>query len=58
MFVRVVKFDNPARAGDVLLSVTHGLGCALHLYNEHNIYMASSELVENCRVYVVKRKPL
>ena len=46
-------------AADVLQSIVHGLGCILYLYNEHNVCMGHSDLVENCRrPYVVKRKPL
>ena len=40
-----------------LQSVAHGLGCTLYLCNEHNVCMGHSDLVENCRTYVVKRKP-
>ena len=54
----VVKFDSTAAVGDVLQSVKHGLGCALYLYDEHNVCMGNSELIENCRTYVVRRKPL
>ena len=45
-------------AADVLQGVAHGLGCTLYLCNEHNVCMGHSDLVENCRSYVVKRKPL
>ena len=52
---RIVKCLSTA--ADILQSVAHGLVCALYLYNEHNGYMGHCDLVENCRSYVVKRKP-
>ena len=56
---RIVKFDSTATMSGVLQSVSHGSrGCTLYMYNKHNICTSHSELVENCRVYVVKRKPL
>ena len=55
---RIVQCVSTATAADVLQSVAHGLGCTLYLYNEHNVCMGHSDLVENCRSYVVKRKPL
>ena len=55
---RLAKFSNQAATvSDILRTVSHGCGCALQLYCEHNVLMTTSELVENCRVYVVKRKP-
>ena len=51
---RIVKCVSTT--ADVLQSVAHG--CTLYLYNEHNVCMGHSDLVENCRSYVVKRKPL
>ena len=53
---RIVKCVSTA--ADVLQSVAHGLVCTLYLYNEHNVCMGHSDLVENCRSHVVKRKPL
>ena len=53
---RIVKCVSTA--ADALQSVAHGLGCTLYLYNEHHMCMGHSDLVENCRLYVVKRIPL
>ena len=35
-----------------------GGGCTLQLYNEHGRELDSGEVLENGRVYVVKRMPL
>ena len=45
---RIVKCVSTATTADVLQSVAHGLGCTLYLYNEHNVCMGHSDLVENC----------
>ena len=55
---RIANCVSTATSADVLRSVAHGLVCTLYLYNEHNVCMRHSDLVENCRSYVVKRKPL
>ena len=66
MFVHVVYgiesgdrvVESGSTAADVLQRVSGGLGCTLYLYNEHNVCMTHSDRVENCRSYVVKRKPI
>ena len=59
---RVTEFNSSSftTVNDVLGKVSHGKkgGCTLQLYNEHGMELDSGEVVENGRVYVVKRMPL